>query len=207
MPKRINDTGLRRQRILKSARKVFLEKGFHGATIDDIAIEEGVVRGTILHYYKSKKLLMEADLEEDDKEWEPLVTDLINRHEIAVSDRIDKIFALCEACFVNEKKETGVLFEKKEEVRFFRDQIRLKNYYRQTKGLTALLKEGVAAGEFTIDNPELQAASAMFAVFGITGTDISEEELRIQLKTVKEQLLRSCKCKHKDGAFPKSSLY
>ncbi len=34
MPKRINDTGLRRQRILKSARKVFLEKGFHGATID-----------------------------------------------------------------------------------------------------------------------------------------------------------------------------
>ena len=94
MPKRINDTGLRRQRILKSARKVFLEKGFHGATIDDIAIEEGVVRGTILHYYKSKKLLMEAVLEEDDREWEPFVTDLVNRHEVAVRDRIDKIFAL-----------------------------------------------------------------------------------------------------------------
>lgn len=193
MPKRINDTGLRRQRILKSARKVFLEKGFHGATIDDIAIEEGVVRGTILHYYKSKKLLMEAVLEEDDREWEPFVTDLVNRHEVAVRDRIDKIFALCEACFANEREEMGALFEEKEEVRFFRDQIRLKNYYRQTKGLTALLKEGAAAGEFIIDNPELQAASAMFAVFGITGTDISEEELRIQLQVVKEQLLHACK--------------
>ena len=86
MPKRINDTGLRRQRILKSARKVFLEKGFHGATIDDIAIEEGVVRGTILHYYKSKKLLMEAVLEDNDREWEPLMTELINRREIDVRE-------------------------------------------------------------------------------------------------------------------------
>lgn len=193
MPKRINDTGLRRQRILKSARKVFLEKGFHGATIDDVAIEEGVVRGTILHYYKSKKLLMEAVLEEDDREWEPFVTDLVNRHDMALKERIDKIFALCEACFVNEREEMGALFGKKEEVRFFRDQIRLKNYYRQTEGLTALLEEGVAAGEFTMENPRMQAASAMFAVFGITGTDISKEELRIQLQAVKEQLLCSCK--------------
>lgn len=193
MPKRINDTGLRRQRILKSARKVFLEKGFHGATIDDIAMEEGVVRGTILHYYKSKKLLMEAVLEEDDREWEPLITALVNRHEIAVSERIDKIFALCEAYFASKKEETENLFEKKEETRFFLDQIRLKNYYRQMEGLTTLLEEGVAAGEFVIDNPRLQAASAMFAVFGITGTDISKEELNVQLQEVKEQLLRSCR--------------
>ena len=51
----------------------------------------------------------------------------------------------------------------------------------------------MAAGEFVIDNPRLQAASAMFAVFGITGTDISEEELKVQLQEVKEQLLRSCR--------------
>ncbi len=197
MPKRINDTGLRRQRILKSARKVFLEKGFHGATIDDIAIEEGVVRGTILHYYKSKKLLMEAVLEDNDREWEPLMTELINRREIDVRERIDKIFALCEVCFVNEKEEAGEPLERKEEVRFFRDQIRLRNYCRQTEGLTALLEEGVETGEFTIENPGLQAASAMFAVFGITGIDISEEELRLQLQTVKEQLLQTCKYKPK----------
>ncbi|MDE6387697.1 MAG: TetR/AcrR family transcriptional regulator [Lachnospiraceae bacterium] len=197
MPKRINDTRLRKQRILKSARKVFLEKGFHGATIDDIAIEEGVVRGTILHYYKSKKLLMEAVLEENDKEWEPLLTELLNRREIAVRERIDEIFALCETCFLSEKEEAGELLEQKEEVRFFRDQIRLRNYYRQTEGLTVLLEEGVAAGEFTVENPGLQAASAMFAVFGITGTDISEEELRIQLQAVKEQLLQSCRYKSK----------
>ena len=62
MPKRINDTQLRRQQILKSAKKVFLEKGFQRTTIDDIAREEGVVRGTILYHYKSKELLMETVL-------------------------------------------------------------------------------------------------------------------------------------------------
>ena len=124
-------------------------------------------------------------------------SELINRREIDVRERIDKIFALCEVCFVNEKEESGEPLEQKEEVRFFRDQIRLRNYCRQTEGLTALLEEGVETGEFTIENPGLQAASAMFAVFGITGIDISEEELRIQLQTVKEQLLQSCKYKPK----------
>lgn len=197
MPKRINDTRLRKQQILESARKVFLEKGFHGATIDDIAIEEGVVRGTILHYYKSKKILMEAVLEENDREWEPLMTDILNEHETAVRERIDKIFALCEVFFASEKKEAEKLSGQKEEIHFFLDQIRLRNYYRQAKGLTALLEEGAETGEFTVENPGLQAASAMFAVFGITGTDISVDELRIQLQTVKEQLLQSCKYKSK----------
>lgn len=141
MPKRINDTQLRRQQILKSARKVFLEKGFQGATIDDIAKEEGVVRGTILYHYKSKQLLMEAVLEEDSREWEPLFTALVAEHEIPVTERIDRIFMLCEKYFADEK---------------------------------------------------LEIVSAMFAVFGITGTDISPEELRTQLQMIKEQLLSSC---------------
>lgn len=195
MPKRINDTGLRRERILKSARKVFLEKGFHGATIDDIAVEEGVVRGTILHYYKSKKLLMEAVLEEADKEWEPLLAELVSSREGTVRERIDKIFSMCEAYFVSDRQEAGELSGQKEGARSVRDQIRLRNYYRQTEGLRILLEEGIETGEFTVENPELQAASAMFAVFGITGTDISEEELRIHLRTVEEQLLQSCQYK------------
>ncbi len=70
MSKRINDTELRKQQILRSARKVFMEKGFEEATVDDIAKEEGVVRGTILYHYKSKACLVEAVLEEDGRKME-----------------------------------------------------------------------------------------------------------------------------------------
>lgn len=209
MPKRINDTKLRRQQILKSARKVFLEKGVQGATIDDIAREEGVVRGTILYHYKSKELLLEAVLEEDSRKWEPMVEALVERHEVPVEERIDKIFALCEDCFVSEKvqirqltgKESGAdgdirpqQRDNKEfaKIRFFLDQMRLKNYYQQTEGLAAILEEGAARGEITLDNPRMRAASIMFAVFGMTGADISSEELKIQLRSLKKQLFAAC---------------
>lgn len=192
MPKRINDTKLRKQQILKSARKVFLEKGFQAATIDDIAKEEGVVRGTILYHYKSKEHLMEAVFEEEDETWAPILASLVAKHEIPVMERIDRIFALCETYFVSGKTKTDQNKDNSAEIRFLTDQMRLKNFYRQAEGLAALLEEGVQAGEFSLENPKIQAASAMFAVFGITGTDISPEELKTELQIIKEQLFSSC---------------
>lgn len=168
-----------------------MEKGFQGATIDDIAREEGVVRGTILYHYKSKELLLEAVLEEDSRKWEPLVEALVERHEAPVAERIDRIFELCEDCFVSEKAQIRQLAGNEQKIRFFFDQMRLKNYYQQTEGLAALLKEGAEKGEFTLDNPGMRAASIMFAVFGMTGADISSEELKIQLQSLKKQLFVS----------------
>ena len=187
MPKRINDTKLRKQQILKSARKVFLEKGFQGATIDDIAKEEGVVRGTILYHYKNKEHLMEAVLEDDKEALAPLLTSLVTQHEIPVIKRIDKMFALCEEYIVNEREETGQYKENAAETRFLLDQMRLKNFYRQAEELAALLEEGAKTGELVAENPMIQAASAMFA-----GTDISPKELKTELQIIKEQLLSSC---------------
>lgn len=201
MSKRINDTKLRRQQILKSARKVFMEKGFQGATIDDIATEEGVVRGTILYHYKSKKLLMEAVLEEDSREWIPLFTSLVTKHETPVLERINRMFELCGAYAASEKAELGNTGEKTEEMRFFLDQIHLKNFYRQTENLTALLEEGAAAGEVYSDNPKIQAAATMFAVFGMMGEDISEEEMGIQLQIIKEQLLTAVAGNRENGMY------
>lgn len=189
MPKRINDTKLRRQQILQSARKVFLEKGFQGATIDDIAREEGVVRGTILYHYKSKESLVEAVLEEEGMKWAPLLADLASKHEIPVMERIDRIFALCEVYFRNAGQKAGQYAKKPEEARFLSDQMRLKGFYRQTEDLAALLEEGIEKGELSLDNPGIRAVSAMFAVFGITGTEISAEELRNQLQIIKEQMI------------------
>lgn len=152
---------------------------------------------------------MEAVLEEDSRKWEPLIEALVIRHEMPVAERIDRIFALCEDCFTREKaeirqltgKEAGSDDRKKQSkrdeqgmngIRFFLDQLRLKNYYQQAEGLAELLEEGAAKGELSLDNPRMRAASVMFAVFGMTGMDISPEELKIQLQSLKNQLLSSC---------------
>ena len=41
--------------ILEAARKVFAQKGFHEATVDDIAEAVGVAKGTVYLYYASKR--------------------------------------------------------------------------------------------------------------------------------------------------------
>lgn len=44
----------RKSELLSAARTVFSEKGFHAATIDDIARVAGVAKGTVYLYFKSK---------------------------------------------------------------------------------------------------------------------------------------------------------
>lgn len=49
---------LRRVHILEAAIKVFAEKGFHAATIKDVAAEAGVADGTIYNYFANKTALL-----------------------------------------------------------------------------------------------------------------------------------------------------
>jgi len=55
-------TEFRTSGILEAARKVFAEKGFHEAKVDDIAEVAGVAKGTVYLYYQSKRDLYFAAL-------------------------------------------------------------------------------------------------------------------------------------------------
>jgi AcrR family transcriptional regulator len=48
--------------ILESARRVFAAKGFHEATVDEIAEAAGVAKGTLYLYYRSKRAIYWAAL-------------------------------------------------------------------------------------------------------------------------------------------------
>src|SRR2546422_3334111 len=48
-------TEFRTSGILEAARRVFAERGFHEATVDEIAEAAGVAKGTVYLYYHSKK--------------------------------------------------------------------------------------------------------------------------------------------------------
>lgn len=47
----------RPQQILEAARRTFTSKGYFGATLDDVAREAGITKGTIYLYYPSKQAL------------------------------------------------------------------------------------------------------------------------------------------------------
>lgn len=52
------DTQRRREELVEIACRVFAEKGFEGATLQDIADEFGVLKGSLFHYIQSKDDLL-----------------------------------------------------------------------------------------------------------------------------------------------------
>jgi AcrR family transcriptional regulator len=58
------DSSKRRQ-ILAGARKVFMDLGFDGASMGEIARAAGVSKGTLYVYFADKSALFEAILEEE----------------------------------------------------------------------------------------------------------------------------------------------
>jgi AcrR family transcriptional regulator len=55
----------KRQQIMDGARKVFLEHGFDGASVNDIVRATGVSKGTLYAYFPSKERLFETLIFED----------------------------------------------------------------------------------------------------------------------------------------------
>lgn len=55
--------GERRSQILRCARKVFAEKGYHAAGVSDIIREAGVARGTFYLYFESKRAIFDELLD------------------------------------------------------------------------------------------------------------------------------------------------
>ncbi len=61
--RRTESEPVRREQLLRAARKVFREKGYNGATISDIVREAGVAQGTFYLYYSSKNAVATSLIE------------------------------------------------------------------------------------------------------------------------------------------------
>ncbi|RME49031.1 MAG: TetR/AcrR family transcriptional regulator [Caldilineae bacterium] len=59
-PARLAATEARRKQILDAAAQVFAQKGFHRATIREIARTAGIAEGTIYNYFRNKEDLLTA---------------------------------------------------------------------------------------------------------------------------------------------------
>ena len=59
-PARLAATEARRKQILEAAAQVFAQKGFHRATIREIARVAGIAEGTIYNYFRNKEDLLTA---------------------------------------------------------------------------------------------------------------------------------------------------
>lgn len=177
----------KKQFIVETAKKVFMEKGYKNVTMKDIVEACDISRGGLYLYFDSTKVLFEAVLQLEGQE-----TDDVFSESIAEDATAADILAL----FLKEQKKE--LLRKKDNLTiaiyefFFEVKVPKKDNYLRNQFYTAveiikhLIEEGVESGEFHCENPEGAARNIMFVIEGLK---ITSQTIGITEKTVNQELL------------------
>ena len=151
------------EEIIAAAAKVFQTKGYHAATVQDIADAVGILKGSLYHHVKSKEDLLYLIVKE------PIARMYERMTEIAASDlpAAEKlrraILAHLEAFDRHYPHLFVYLHEREEMKRRFREQFKLspKQYERCWQ---QILREGVKSGEF---RPDLDVPVVSYGLLGM----------------------------------------
>jgi TetR/AcrR family fatty acid metabolism transcriptional regulator len=140
---------MRTAQIIEAATQVFAEKGFEGATMDDIADAVGINKATIYLYFDSKDALIRAIAEAI---FARELADLRAAYDVP-GTATERLIAYYEAMITDEPEVLPlmpILYEfyalglRREDV-----QVVISDFLSQSADLLeAIIEEGIAAGEF-----------------------------------------------------------
>jgi AcrR family transcriptional regulator len=154
------DSSKRRQ-ILDGARKLFLDLGFDGASMGEIARAAGVSKGTLYVYFADKNRLFEAIVEQESLEQGKVTFNFDPARDVTTT-LMDfgqaYIQLLCRPGGGSATRTVMAIAERMPEVgrRFYENVVALK-----IRRLAAYLDAHVAAGDLAIEDCELAAAQFM----------------------------------------------
>ena len=175
----------RRNELLIAARAIFSKKGFHEATIDDVAEAADVAKGTVYLYYKSKRdLYLEAlrfGIESLNRELEVKVSEAgtcLEKLRVLTATKMS-FFEENREFFNIYYSELGKLPTHPAGLDLVKDL-----YFAQAKIFARLLKEGIRRREFRKMNVEKTA----FAVADLTRDVTTQRVLGFSKTSMKNDI-------------------
>ncbi|MGB9589901.1 MAG: TetR/AcrR family transcriptional regulator [candidate division WOR-3 bacterium] len=166
----------KRQDILDAARKVFSARGYYQATMDEIASEAGVAKGTLYLYYPSKAHLLLACVKEMMDSLAGGMRDMLEEYEGKDVSPVDIIrYAIgIYLNHLNRNKEMLVTAVREGEVSAMeiggedlRKEI-LSHIWGYTEYVSATLEKGMNSGVIRKGNPRIMALGLMGVAQNIT---------------------------------------
>lgn len=177
----------KKQYILDTARKVFVEKGYKNVTMKDIVEACEISRGGLYLYFDSTEQILMEILQMEAQETDDVFTGHISEEDTAAD-----ILTL----FLKEQKKE--LLQKKNnltvavyEYSFAHKSTDKNNMLRRqfdagVRVLEKLIQAGIASGEFYCEDPKGAAANIMYV---LEGMKINAQTFGVTEKMVDEQLL------------------
>ena len=102
-------TGGTEERILTHSVRLFLEKGYHGTSVDDITKAAGLTKGALYWHFKSKENVLKRIIEEYEKRFLDGLIQTVNKVNGSIVDKIEKYFRY-NAAFAYYNRELCVSF-------------------------------------------------------------------------------------------------
>lgn len=157
-----------RDRLIEVARQLFARKGIENTTMNDIASASDKGRRTIYTYFKNKRDIFNAVVEQETESLMRKLTDIENR-DISPSEKLEQYIACRFETMREIVSRNGSL-----KAGFFRDVRKVDRARkiistREIEILSRILRQGQAAGQFSPGNAE---HAAMVIVHCIHGLDI-----------------------------------
>lgn len=159
--RKLRKTG-RKEEIIQVAAALFSNKSYHDVTMDQIAAEVGVAKGTIYLYFDSKENLYLEILEDTYEEIESIL-----EKEIAKSDpapqKLKKILRLIFKFYLQNMDVLRIL--SRDETHLIREHYEFTEHWRlrRIKLYQKILEKGIKEGSFRTANTELTA----LIIFGL----------------------------------------
>jgi AcrR family transcriptional regulator len=170
-------SGDKREAILEAALHLFVERGFYGTAVPEIADRAGVGAGTIYRYFESKEALVNAIYRQEKQHFGHVVLD-----DFPPSAPTREQFRLLwtrMAKFATEHPDAFIFLELHHHARYLDAQSR-EVEQRMTELLTSVVTSAQARGELKAGAPRLLMGLVMGAFVGVirscVDTDQSHED-------------------------------
>ncbi|MEC1697385.1 TetR/AcrR family transcriptional regulator [Schinkia azotoformans] len=155
MSLRKQKTEKKRIEMLRSAAKIVKEKGYDRATMDDIAAELLMTKGSLYYYFDSKEQLVFQCHELIFNE-AITVMEEISRMDLPAHAKIEKAIITHIKFLINERDMFNMIIQPEQ---LFIEENHLRSVLEQREKITSIIdriiEEGLSKGEFSVSDPKM----------------------------------------------------
>ncbi|QBD76517.1 TetR/AcrR family transcriptional regulator [Ktedonosporobacter rubrisoli] len=192
MPARTPERSLRetlRQKraefILETAEEVIIEKGYHAASMDEIAERAGVSKGTLYQHFSTKDELIFALIEQRSRQFGQLI-EQVDAAPISAQDKLERILYAIHVEQQLLSPQLLHLLSHEEELR--RKILERRQLWKELREqimnqLTAILDEGKAEGVF---DPEMATGLMLYSFVQLLALRGQEQRFALDHLTAEE---------------------
>ena len=141
----------RKQELIDTAERLFLEKGYEQTTVSDIVREIEVSQGTFYYYFSSKEVILEAIIEKDITALEEDVRQIMSREDANAAIKLNAVVNSIIGISTSRREIMDYLHEESNAV--MHEKMERHTIERLVPLMARVVAEGTQAGIFDVQYP------------------------------------------------------